>query len=391
MAAEGAVDARPVRSDGDSKPILPIGCTDWPTTVVDYERVPESRPEGDRLNRSRVTLRDVADQLGVSAATVSLAMRDSKKISRTTRERVKATLEASGYVYQRGAAGLRTSTTHTVGIIVNDVSDPFTTKLLGSLEKALGNAGNTPFFCNSGESTQRQTDFIHKMSEYNADGIIVCPARGSDPKTFPKGPSIPPIVCVSRTIPDVPIDSVVVDDREAGLLATRRLTVLGHRRIAFVGGDRRMHACRERLRGYRQALTDASIKPDSTLVRCCSRTLTPGHRAAEWIANLSPMPTGAICRNAAVALGLSTGLQRESLMPGRDIALIGHEDVEAASFVNPQLTVTTGSHHEMATRAVSALLERIERPHAPPRRIVLAPELIVRESCGGPVGNRADL
>ena len=109
---------------------------------------------------ARPTLRTVADKLGVSTATVSLAMRDSKKISSDTRVRVKAALAEAGYVYQRSAAGLRTSKTHTVGVIVNNVSDPFFSTLLASLEEALARAGRTVFLCNTGESVARQTDFI---------------------------------------------------------------------------------------------------------------------------------------------------------------------------------------------------------------------------------------
>ena len=122
---------------------------------------------------TKPTLRTVAEKLGVSTATVSLAMRDSKKISRATRTRVKAALVAEGYVYQRSAAGLRTSKTHTVGVIVNNVSDPFFSTLLASLENALADTGRTVFLCNTNESVSRQADFIRKMSEYNADGIIV--------------------------------------------------------------------------------------------------------------------------------------------------------------------------------------------------------------------------
>jgi LacI family transcriptional regulator len=332
---------------------------------------------------ARPTLRTIAEKLGVSTATVSLAMRDSKKISSDMRKRVKAALVEVGYVYQRSAAGLRTSKTHTVGVIVNNVSDPFFSTLLASLEEALAETGRTVFLCNTNESVSRQSDFMQKMSEYNADGVIVSPAIQSTPEDFRfKSGVTPPLVFVSRTMFDLDFDHVVNDDYEATVLPMNRLLGLGHRRIAFVGGDPSVSGFQERIRGYRAALERASIDFDGTLVRPVVPTRIAGFQAARWIAELEPRPTAAIGYNDAIALGFSAGLQREGLFPGRNFALIGHEDVEEASLANPPLSVTTVSRDEMGRKAASVLVERIENPDAPPQRIVLKTELIIRESCG---------
>ena len=315
-------------------------------------------------------------------------MRDSRKISTGTRERVKAALVEEGYVYQRSAAGLRTSRTDTVGVIVNDVSDPFFSALLACVEHALAASGRTVFLCNSGESVVRQTDFIRKMLEYNADGVIMSSAIGSTAEDIlALRQVLPPLVFVSRTVFDLPFDHVVNDDHQASVLAVGRLASLGHRRIAFVGGDPSVVACRERIRGYRAGLEIASLEFDESLVKSCAPTRLAGFEAARWIAGLEPRPTAAIGFNDAVTLGLSAGLWREGLVPGRDFALIGHEDVEEASLANPPLTVTTVSRDEMGRQAASVLLDRIENPDAPPRRIVLKTELIVRESCGFSIGS----
>ena len=332
---------------------------------------------------TRPTLRTIADKLGVSTATVSLAMRDSGKISTGTRERVRAALVEEGYVYQRSAAGLRTSRTDTVGVIVNNVSDPFFSTLLASLEHALAATGRTVFLCNTGESVDRQTDFIRRMSEYNADGIIMSPAIGSTAEdVLALRQVMPPLVFVSRAMFDLPFDHVVNDDYETSVLAVDRLASLGHRRIAFVGGDPSVGACLERLRGYRAGLDTASLEFDESLVRSSVPTRLAGFEAARWIAGLEPRPTAAIGYNDAVALGLSAGLQREGLVPGRNFALIGHEDIEEAGLAVPPLTVTTASRDEMGRQAATVLLERIENPDAPPRRIVLETDLIIRDSCG---------
>ncbi len=330
----------------------------------------------------RPTLRTIAEKLGVSTATVSLAMRDSAKISKDTRKRVKAALVDFGYVYQRSAAGLRTSRTHTVGVILSSVSDPFFSALLASLERELTKAGRTVFLCNSDESVPRQTQFIRRMSEYNADGIIVSPAIGSTPEDFSTTLAATlPLVFVSRAMTELRFDYVVNGDREASKLAMRHLIGLGHRRIALVGGDPSVTPFRERMRGYRESLDHAGIEFDGALTLSTLPNRLAGFEAARWISQLIPRPTAAVCYNDAVALGLMAGLQRVGLFPGRNFALVGHEDVEEASMVNPGLTVTAVSREEMSRRATAALIARIKDPDRPLERVVLPPKLIVRESC----------
>ena len=328
------------------------------------------------------TLRDIADQLGLSTATVSRAMRNDKKIPERTQKRVKAALAEAGYVYRRGAASLRTSRTHTVGVILNNVSDPFFSALLASLEEVLAETGHTVFLCNTGESVERQAEFIRKMTEYNADGIIASPAINSTREHFsPARIPIPPLVFVSRTFLDSGFDHVVNDDAEAARAATERLLSQGHRRIVVVGGHPSVSCHGERLRGHREALDRASVAFDETLVRPLVPSRREGFGAARWIAGLDPRPTAAICSNDSIALGLFHGLLEAGIRPGEDFALIGNEDVEEVSLVRPRISVTKVPRDEMGRRAAETLVRRIENPDAPPKRIVLESGLIIRDTC----------
>ena len=331
----------------------------------------------------RPTLRHIADQLGVSTATVSLAMRGSSSISEIMKKRVNEALVESGYVYQRGAAGLRTSKNNTVGVIVNNLSDPFFSNLLASLEGELTKAGRTVFLCNSNESVERQTKFIRTMSEYNADGLIISPAIGTTSGHFKTLESVMPssVVFVSRTIADTKYDSVVNDDYESSFLATRRLVELGHKKISFVGGVPSLSPYVKRIRGYRDVLESASLEFDGNLIRCCPPTRIEGFESAKWIANLRPRPTAAIGYNDSIALGLHSGLQRLGLHPGRNFALIGHENIEESILSNCALSLTEVSRDEMGRLASKVLIDRINNPDAPPKRIVLNTRLIIRDSC----------
>ena len=273
--------------------------------------------------------------------------------------------------------------TRAVGVIVNNVYDPAFGDLLPALEDALGNTRRSVLLCNSNESCERQAEFIRKIAEYEADGIIVSPAIGSTTEHFfPRHPALPPLVFVSRTLSDSEFDYVKNDDYEAGRLATQHLLSLGHRRIAFVGGDPSVSCFGERLHGHRAALRQSSVPFDCSLVRPSAPDLREGYRAACWISGLTPRPTAASCYNDLIALGLFHGLPQEGLFPGRNFALVGHEDVAEASLINPPMTVTRASRGEMGRRAAAALVERIENPDAPPQRIVLETELVVRGTCG---------
>ena len=290
---------------------------------------------------------------------------------------------------ERGDAGasdaetLGKPRTHAVGVIVNNVNDPFFDTLLASLEDTLARTGRTVLLCNTNESCERQAHFISKMVEYKADGIIVSPAIGSTAEHFfPRSSPLLPLVFVSRTLSDSAFDYVKNDDYEAGRLATGHLLRLGHRRIAFVGGDPSVSCFGERLRGHRAALRQASVPFDHSLARTSTPDLREGFRAARWISRSTPRPTAANCCNASIALGLCHGLPREGLFPGRNFALVGHEDVAEASLTNPPMSVTKVSRGEMGRRAAMALVERIENPDGSPQRIVLETELIVRGTCG---------
>lgn len=331
----------------------------------------------------RPTLRHIAQRLGVSATTISLAMQGSTRISTATRQRVALALEESGYVYQRSAAGLRTAKTHTVGVILNNITDPFFSNLLASLEEALARAGRTVFLCNSQESVARQADFLRAMAEYNADGIIISPAIGSTPDQFLRPRiELPPLVFILRTLLGLDCDHVINDDRQALTLAMNRLLSLGHRRIALVGGDPSVSCFRVRLEAYKDALNQASIEFEEELIIACHPTRAAGFEAAGRIAGRVPQPRAALCYNDSVALGLSAGLQRHGLFPGRNFALIGNEDVEEAALTNPALSSTIVPRNLMGTTAAELLLKRIEDPDMPPRQLVLESGLVIRETCG---------
>ena len=288
-----------------------------------------------------------------------------------------------GPVSRRKAANPVTPGTRFVSVILNNVSDPIFRSLLPPLEDALEQTGRSVFLHNADESRDRQADFVKATADANADGIVLCPVAGSTPEHVSAGHvPMPPLVFVSRALPGPGFDYVLGDDREAARLAAERLLTLGHRRIAVVGGELGAFCFGERIRGHRAALDEASVAFDERLVRPSLPIMGEGFGAARWIAALSPRPTAAICYNASISLGLFHGLVRKGLFPGKNFALIGHQDIEEVSLVDPPISVTRFSYGEMGRRTAATLLERMSNPGAPPNRFVLKAELVVRGTCG---------
>jgi LacI family transcriptional regulator len=327
------------------------------------------------------TLSQIAKQLGLSTATVSLAMKENSRISEQTRARVKEALRESGYVYQRSAAGLRKSKTDTVGIVLNNVSDPSFSELLGSIESKLAQEGKTVFLCNTDEKVERQSEFIRKMSEYNADGIVLVPAMGTqaaeleDMKKFS-----PPIVCVTREIIGYPIDSVVADEILGGYMSAKHLLNLGHRRIALVGGTVNISPFVRRIKGMRQAFDEARQEFDPALVFECRPIRSQGYEAAARILDVEDPPTAAIGYNAIVTLGLKAGLQRLGKKIGEDFSLIANEGISDLKHTNPPLSTTSINVQKMGTVVIEHLLSRISDPTAPTKLTLIPPELVLTDS-----------
>lgn len=331
----------------------------------------------------RPTLSQIAEKIGVSTATVSLAMKENSRISDDMRAKVMKVMRETGYVYRRSAAGLRTSRTYTVGIILNNIYDPFFGTLLGHVERSLGEKGLTAFLCNTDEDVKRQRDFIVKMSEYNAEGILLVPAMGTTAEEMQALESVaPPIACMSRTIPGYRIDSVVVDAVKAAEISIKMLADLGHRRIALVGGTDGLTPHKDWLAGYRQGLSAAGLSFDPDLVIKGRPVREMGLNAAEKLLMLPNPPTAAVCYNSIVTLGLNSGLHRAGIAVGKDFSLIGNEDIEEMRLARPSLSTTSVDVEVLARQVVKRLLRRMSDPMAPIQNLCLVPDLLMRESCG---------
>ncbi|WP_434625163.1 LacI family DNA-binding transcriptional regulator [Azospirillum sp. B2RO_4] len=339
-----------------------------------------------------VTLTEVAGHAGVSRSTVSLVLRGSPLVAAETRERVQAAMVALGYIYNRGAANLRAARTQTVGLLVCELNNPFYAELTAGVDDVLDTEGFVAFIANTAEQPERQDRFLQRMREHNVDGVILCPAAGTQAELLDRLDRWRlPCVQALRFVSDGFVRERGRDyagvDYQAGMeTVTEHLISLGHRRIAFVGGTLDHSAYAARHAGFTAAMRRHGLADD--LVLRCPLTRRSGAEMADHLLNRpqapTAAPTAALCYNDVVALGLMLGLEARGLRAGHDLAVTGFDDVPEAALSRPALTTVATSARQIGQEAARLLLRRIADPQGPPERIILPSRLVVRQSCGSP-------
>ncbi|MEJ1161936.1 LacI family DNA-binding transcriptional regulator [Prosthecomicrobium sp. N25] len=330
--------------------------------------------------RGKVTLTEIAAHAGVSRSTVSLVLRKSPLVADTTRARVRAAIEALGYVYDRGAARMRGRRSDTVGLVVVDLTSPFYAEFIAGVDAALDAAGRLAFIANTGEDPARQWRVLERFREHAVDGVILCPAEGAEAAMLDRiGSWGLPCVQALRFVPGSVTDYAGTDNSLGTEQATEHLIGLGHRRVVFVGGGASHSVARDRMAGYRTAMLRHGLEP-ATLA--CRNTLADGTAAIRAALSAPVRPTAAVCFNDPVAMGVIHGVRQAGLRPGADLAVVGFDSIADAALWVPSLTTVAIQPSEIGCAAANLLMRRIADPTGAPERSIVAPRLVVRESSG---------
>jgi LacI family transcriptional regulator len=337
--------------------------------------------------RPKVTLKDVAAKAGVSRATVSLVLRESPLVAAPTRRHVLATMKQLGYVYHRTAATLRSHRSNTVGLLVTDVSNPFFAELTAGVESELDTAGFVLLLGHNHESVEKQTRWLRVMQEYGVDGVLMCPAQGTTPEMLQSLSSARvPHVFVARYVEGHDAGYVAADYAVGARLSTEHLLSHGCRRIAFLGGPASSSAHRDRRRGVTEALAPHGQELAAELSVGTPTTRRGGYEGALKLLASADRPDGIVCFNDIVAFGVLSSLRELGLRAGRDVRIIGFDDIEEAAHQRPSLTTVEARPHELGAQAARLLNQLIENEAMKSASTILQPRLMVRESCGCPSG-----
>lgn len=335
------------------------------------------------VNRKKqITLLEIAKHLGVSTATVSLALQNKPGISERTRQAVLEVSKELGYVYNRSAARLRMQRSFTIGLIVPNLLNPFFTELTNSVEEWIEAEGLSLLLAKTSEDPIRQQKAVQSMLEYRVDGLLICPAIGTQASDLQSLlDAHMPFVLYTRNLRGFSADYVGAQNKRGTQMATEFLLERGHKQIAFIGGLPTSQTRKERFNGLRTALQKAGIPLSNSINLPSETSIKGGYESIQQVLQVQPKPTAAVCYNDVVAFGVILGLWASRIAPGKEFPVIGFDNIADAALWSPPLTTLSVPPGRVGQEAVKLLLKRISNPDSPPQKIILSPTLVVRESC----------
>ncbi|WP_142235753.1 LacI family DNA-binding transcriptional regulator [Allostella humosa] len=322
----------------------------------------------------------------MSTATVSAALNGSSPVSLALQERVRAAVDTVGYRPDGIARSLRRGETRMLGLLLADITNPFTTAVVHAMEAAAHARGYSLMLCNSDEDTGRERTNLDLLRTHRADGVMLMPVGfGRDYGQAVRRALDRPAVLVDRTIPGLPLDAVTVDGATGTRLAVAHMIAHGHHRIAVLAGPAGVSASDERLAGYRQALADAGLAADPELVRDGGFRQGPAYAATLDLLRAARPPTALFACNNLMAIGMMRAVADMGLDCPGDLSVACFDDFDWAEAFRPRLTTVAQPTDAIGTQAVELLLDRLGGdPPTTARRLILQPRLVVRDSCAAP-------
>jgi LacI family transcriptional regulator len=336
------------------------------------------------LRPSLTTLKELAARAGVHPSTVSrVANGDpSLRIAPGTRDRIEALLKETEYRPNGIARSLKLRHTFVVGVIVPDVTNPFFASMYRGIEDAALPRGYSVVLCNTDGSPERERSQLQMLIERRVDGFVLASAYLNDANVRRLRAHNVPHVLANRYSDEREDAFVGSDDHAGASLATRHLIELGHRRVGHLSGPRAVSTSVQRLRGYQDALAHGGLTFDAELVAESGYVEQGGLRAAETLLSLPPerRPSAVFAVNDLAALGIYGAARRLGLRIPQDVAVVGYNDIPNAGRLDPALTTIQVPVNEMGVVAGGMLIDQIESGELSSRRVVFAPQLMVRGS-----------
>jgi len=346
-----------------------------------------------RNNRRKpATLSDVAATIGVAPMTVSRVINGNGYVSEETREKVLEAVKKMNYRRNGLARNLKRQRTDTVGLVIGDISNPFSTELANAVRETLSFKGYNLFICISEHSAKEDIAAFESLVDHNVDGIIVATRSNheGDERLSEIADSGVPIVVVGRDFKHDSVDAISADNFNGGFEATQHLIDLGHKRIGFIGAAFENRSRLKRLQGYLAALTKHGISIDERLItgRKGSPNDIPGYsteaigyEGMKRLLSLPKRPTAVFARNDFTAVGAISAVKEAGLSIPRDIAIVGFDDTPLALHTNPSLTTVRQPMKLQGQMAAEMLLSRISGDgETDAEEKTLDCELIIRES-----------
>ena len=332
------------------------------------------------IDMKSTTIKDIAEALGISVATVSRALTDSYEIKPQTREKVLETARKMKYKPNLLARNLKKNSNNLIGVIVPEIITSYFPELIIGIQEIFNPLGYQVLICQSGESSALERKNVEMLENQQVEGLIVSVSKESKnidlyKRLIDEGM---PIVFANRVIDELEAPKVVIDDRQWAYNATEMIIKHGYRRIAHLAGNFNLAITKQRLEGYLQALDAYKIPIDERLVMYVGIQQEQAKIGVRYLLSLKERPDAIFCVNDPIAIGAMLELRERGIRVPEDIAIVGFTESPTGKVLG--LSSVAQPTFEMGRTAATMLLNRIKNPLLEvAETIVLDAKLIIRK------------
>lgn len=329
------------------------------------------------------TLATVARVAGVSIPTVSQVMRGTGRISEETRQKVQRAAKQLHYVPNSKAASMRSGENREIGFVINQFSNPFNAEVVSGAVSLLESEGYLVSILDTRDDAVRQSRQLEAFIRNGRGGLLWVPALDTPSETCEllRAQGIPTVTFLRPVEPR--FDHVGIRNADATATATNYLADLGHRHIGYLGGSGMAQVRQARIEGYERTLAARQLA--APIIWPSADNKRAGSDAMLELLDRHPELTAVVCNGDMVALGACFALLRSGKQPGRDVSVVGFDNIEDASVATPALTTLAVSPMKLGERLARTMLDRIKDPEMPVMVSEASAELVVRETTGVPV------
>lgn len=329
-----------------------------------------------------ITIKDIAREANVSITTVSRVLNDKPDVSEATKKKVKEIIDDLDYRPNGLARGLVLNKTHTIGLIIPDISNPFFPGVAKGVEELASKLNYSVIYCNTGNNINEEKEAIKLLKSRRVDGMIV--SLSVNDKTREELNELAknkfPVVQIDRNIPGVNIPTVSIDNIKASQGVVNYLSEMGHTKIAHITGNLDVISAQDRLEGYTKGLAGAGLEYIRAWIKEGDYSKESGYKKMREILRGDSIPTAVYAANDMMALGVYQAVLEEGLTIPEDISVVGYDDIEITSLITPRLTTVFQPKHLLGEKAVKLLVNKINKPDLDFADQILNTELIIRDS-----------
>lgn len=326
-----------------------------------------------------ITIKEVSELAKVSQSTVSRALNNHPTVKEANRKKVFAAIEELGYRPNAFAQALASSRSNSIGMLVGSLDGPFYGPLMHYAEDTVRQSNNHLIVTSGQESHTKERDSVNFLQSRLVDGLIIHSDKLSDDELIEITKQKPATIILNRYIPEVADKCIYIDNELGGYLATKHMLEQGHRKIACITGQLSKIDSRDRLQGYRNALTEYGIPYDANLIIEGRFDHVGNHDAAHRLLDREPKITALFCQNDNIALAVYDVAAERGLTIGDDLSVVGFDNDTYSQHIRPRLTTVNFPVKEMGSEAAKGIIAMVDNKKYPIKH-KLIPELVVRDS-----------